>query len=82
MCIRDSSIEGKAIGRKGCAVLKDEENIGRITSGSWSPTKQQAIAFAYINTSHALINNEVQIVIRGKKFKGVITKRSFYKKNY
>ncbi len=76
------SIEGKAIGRKGCAVHKGEENIGTITSGSWSPTKQQAIAFAYINTSHASINNEVQILIRGKKFKGVITKRAFYKKNY
>ena len=63
-------------------VLKGEEDIGTITSGSWSPTKQQAIAFAYINTSHALINNEVQISIRGKKFKGVITKRAFYKKNY
>jgi len=76
------SIEGKAIGRKGCSVLKGEENIGTITCGSWSPTKQQAIAFAYINTSHALINNEVQISIRGKKFKGIITKRAFYKKNY
>ena len=42
-------------------MLKGDENIGTITSGSWSPTKQQAIAFAYINTSHALINNEVQI---------------------
>ena len=76
------SIKGKAIGRKGCAVLKGDENIGTITSGSWSPTKQQAIAFAYINTSHALINNEVEILIRGKKFNGVITKRAFYKKNY
>ncbi len=62
------SIKGKAIGRKGCAVLKGEENIGTITSG--------------INASHALLNNKVQILIRGKKFKGVITKRAFYKKNY
>ena len=75
------SIEGKAIGRKGCEVFKGEENIGTITSGSWSPTKQKAIAFAYINTSHAFLNNEVQILIRGKKFKGFITKRAFYKKN-
>ncbi len=75
------SIEGKAIGRKGCEVFKGEENIGTITSGSWSPTKQQAIAFAYIKTSHAFLNNEVQILIRGKKFKGFITKRAFYKKN-
>ena len=75
------SIEGKAIGRKGCEVFKGEKNIGTITSGSWSPTKQKAIAFAYINTSHAFLNNEVQILIRGKKFKGFITKRAFYKKN-
>ena len=74
------SIEGKAIGRKGCEVFKGKENIGTITSGSWSPTKQKAIAFAYINTSHAFLNNEVQILIRGKKFKGFITKRAFYKK--
>ena len=74
-------IDGKAIGRKGSEVFKGEENIGTITSGSWSPTRQQAIAFAYINTSNAFINNEVQILIRGKKFKGVITKRAFYKKN-
>ena len=44
------TIEGKAIGRKGCKIFKGEENIGMITSGSWSPTKQKAIAFAYINT--------------------------------
>ncbi len=75
------TIEGRAIGRKGCEVFNGEETIGTITSGSWSPTKQKAIAFAYINISHAFINNEVQILIRGKKFKGVITKRAFYKKN-
>ena len=74
-------IEGKAIGRKGCEVFKGEEHIGKITSGSWSPTTQKAIAFAYIKTSYAFINNEVQILIRGKKFKGLITKRAFYKKD-
>ena len=75
------TIEGKAIGRKGCEVFKDEENIGTITSGSWSPTKQKAIAFAYLKTSHAFINNEVKVLIRGKTFKAYITKRAFYKKD-
>ena len=76
------AIEGRAIGRKGCKVFKEEENIGIITSGSWSPTKQKAIAFAYINIAHAYINNEVEILIREKKFKAVITKRVFYKNNF
>lgn len=75
------TIEGKAIGRKGCEVFKDEENIGIITSGSWSPTKQKAIAFAYIQNSYATLNNVVEILIRGKKFKATITKRAFYKKD-
>ena len=75
------TIEGRAIGRKGCEVLKNEENIGTITSGSWSPSKQKAIAFAYIKLSHAFINNEVKVLIRGKQYKGCITKRAFYKKD-
>tara|TARA_B100000902_G_scaffold48184_1_gene55265 strand:- start:147 stop:1259 length:1113 start_codon:yes stop_codon:yes gene_type:complete len=74
-------IKGRAIGRKGCQVFKDETNIGEITSGSWSPSKQKAIAFAYIQKSYASLNNEVEILIRGKKFKGTITKRAFYKKD-
>ena len=75
------NIEGRAIGRKGCKVFKDGENIGTITSGSWSPTKQKAIAFAYIQNSYATLNNVVEILIRGKTFKGTITKRAFYKKD-
>ena len=75
------TIEGRAIGRKGCEVFKDGENIGTITSGSWSPTKQKAIAFAYIQNSYATLNNVVEILIRGRTFKGTITKRAFYKKD-
>ncbi len=75
------NIEGRAIGRKGCEVFKYGENIGTITSGSWSPTKQKAIAFAYIQNSYATLNNVVEILIRGKTFKGTITKRAFYKKD-
>ena len=75
------TIEGRAIGRKGCKVFKDGENIGTITSGSWSPTKQKAIAFAYVQNSYSTLNNLVEILIRGKTFKGTITKRAFYKKD-
>ena len=74
------TIEGRAIGRKGCEVFKDEKYIGTITSGSWSPTKEKAIAFAYIEPSQAFINNEVKVLIRDKQFNGFITKRAFYKK--
>ncbi|ABM73085.1 putative Glycine cleavage T-protein (aminomethyl transferase) [Prochlorococcus marinus str. MIT 9515] len=75
------TIEGRAIGRKGCEVFKDEKYIGIITSGTWSPTTEKAIAFAYIQNSYAALNNVVEVLIRGKKFKATITKRAFYKKD-
>jgi len=74
-------IKDKAIGRTGCKVFKNDLNIGEITSGSWSPSNKKAIAFAYIQNSFAALNNEVEILIRGKKLKGTITKRAFYKKD-
>ena len=73
---------GKAIARKGCEIFHENKKIGEITSGSWSPTLKEPIALGYINTYYAKSNTEVDIRIRGKSFKGIISKRGFYKKNY
>ena len=73
---------GKAIARKGCEIFHENKKIGEITSGSWSPTLKEPIALGYINTYYAKSNTEVDIRIRGKLFKGIISKRGFYKKNY
>ena len=73
---------GKAIARKGCEVFCKDEKIGEITSGSWSPTLKEPIALGYINPYYAKSNTEIDIIIRGKSFKGIISKRGFYKKIY
>ena len=70
-------IIGKAIARKGCKIKVNESFIGEITSGSWSPTIQKPIALAYIETKYSCIDKEVDVVIRDKIFKGVVSQKRF-----
>ena len=74
-------IKGKAIARKGYKIFIDNKQIGEVTSGSWSPSLKKPIALAYINYEYAKINTIVDVIIRGEKFNGIISKRCFYKKN-
>tara|TARA_Y100000589_G_C27099551_1_gene607433 strand:+ start:159 stop:1271 length:1113 start_codon:yes stop_codon:yes gene_type:complete len=73
-------IKGKAIARKGCKIFANDKEIGYITSGSWSPTLEKPIALAYIDSRYTQIGQEVDIKIREKVFKGIISKKAFYKK--
>ncbi len=75
-------ISGKAIARKNCKIFKNGQLIGNITSGSWSPSLQKPIALGYVNVDYSKLNLEVEILIREKYFKGIISKKTFYKKNF
>ncbi len=75
-------IIGKAIARKGCEIFKDGNLIGYVTSGSWSPTLQKPIALGYVKTEYSDLNQKIEILIRGKSFKGIISKKAFYKKDF
>ena len=71
---------GKAIARKNCKILKNNICIGYVSSGSWSPSLQKPIALGYVNTAFSDLNSEVELEIRGKLYKGIISKKAFYKK--
>ena len=73
-------IQGKAIARKNCQIFKDDKLVGTITSGSWSPSLEKPISLGYVEYDYANIDDEVDVVIRGKKYKGIISKKNFYKK--
>lgn len=75
-------IIGKAIARKGCEIFQKSKLIGSITSGSWSPTLKKPIALGYVKTEYSELNQEVEVLIRGKFFKGIISKKAFYKKDF
>jgi aminomethyltransferase len=53
--------------------------IGRVTSGTQSPSLQKAIGMGYVDKSLAKEGNEIFIEIRNQKIKAKIVKFPFYK---
>jgi aminomethyltransferase len=58
----------RLIPRKGYRVLYEGEDIGYITSGTYSPYLDRPIAMGYVKSSHALPGMSVDIEIRGRLY--------------
>lgn len=67
--------------REGAEIQKDGEKIGVITSGSPAPTLGKNIAMGYVKDGLHKSGTEVDVVVRGKKRKAVVTKMPFVPTN-
>ncbi len=74
-------IDQRAIARNGYQVLYEGQQVGEITSGTWSPTLQKAIALTYLPTNLTSIGTELQVEIRGELHLAKVVKRPFYRRN-
>ncbi len=72
----------KGIARKGYQVLYNCKTVGKVTSGTWSPTLKEPIALAYVPSEIAKVNTQLEVEIRGKKHPAIIVKRPFYRKGF
>lgn len=57
----------------------DGNTIGKVTSGTQSPSLQKAIGMGYVDTAFAKEGTEIYISIRDNKIKAKIVKPPFYK---
>jgi aminomethyltransferase len=59
--------------------IKDSEGavIGKVTSGTQSPSLNKAIGMGYVDTRHADIDSEIYIAIRDKMLKAKVVKFPF-----
>ncbi|MGZ3928624.1 MAG: glycine cleavage system aminomethyltransferase GcvT [Mucilaginibacter sp.] len=57
----------------------DGNHIGKVTSGTQSPSLQKAIGMGYVNNEFAKEGTEIYISIRDNKIKAKIVKPPFYK---
>ena len=70
----------KGIPRKDYEITDSEGNIiGKVTSGTQSPSLQKAIGMGYVQTSFAEANTEIYIQVRKKSLKAKVVKTPFYK---
>lgn len=72
-------MEGRHIARHGYAIWSDGEIVGKVTSGTSSPTLNKAIALGYVPKSLSKIGQELEIEIRGKKYLAKVVKKPFYR---
>lgn len=70
------------IPRHGYEAAIDGDIIGFVTTGYFSPTLNKNIGLALIGSRFAKVGNEIEILIRKKPLKAVMTGKNFYKKNY
>ncbi|WP_320673682.1 glycine cleavage system aminomethyltransferase GcvT [Prochlorococcus sp. MIT 1341] len=73
-------LQSKAIARSGYPLLSNNNKIGHITSGSWSPTLEKAIGLGYVPIEFSKVDTYMDIEIRGQHFPAKVVKLPFYKR--
>lgn len=73
-------LEERGIPRTGYEIVdQDGTVIGRVTSGTMSPSLSKGIGLGYVTTSHSKIDTPIWIQIRKNQVAATITKLPFYK---
>ena len=73
-------IEGQGIPRQGNPVLAGEEEVGVVTSGTFSPSLEVGIGMAYVRPDLAEPGTAVEIDVRGKHRPARIASKPLYEK--
>jgi len=71
-------VEGRRIPRKGCRVRRSGEEVGEITSGTFSPTLDRPIAMALVRSELARDGAAVEIDLRGRGVAATVEGLPFY----
>ncbi|WP_156290813.1 glycine cleavage system aminomethyltransferase GcvT [Oceanobacillus salinisoli] len=71
----------KGIPRHGYDILKGEERIGFVTSGTQSPTLQKNIGLALVKAEHSSVGTELFVQVRKRTLRAKVIPTPFYKRN-
>lgn len=76
-------VDGRQPVREGAMVLDREANeVGRVTSGGFSPSLQAPIAMAYVPAAMAEPGSTIKLSQRGKLFQATVAPMPFVPHNY
>ncbi|MEI8019937.1 MAG: glycine cleavage system aminomethyltransferase GcvT [Schlesneria sp.] len=70
----------RRIAREHSEIFVGPDRVGEVTSGTFSPTLEQAIAMAYVTAEHSKVGSSVEIDIRGKREAAEVVSLPFYKR--
>ena len=75
-------VVGRGIARQGHAVMDGDKEVGRVTSGTWSPTFEKAIGMAYVPVALAEIGTDLTLNVRGRFLPARVVELPFYKRGH
>jgi aminomethyltransferase len=72
-------LSGRAFPRHGYDIYDSDAVVGKVTSGTFSPSLQVPIAMGYVPTGKSKPGSTVEVDIRGKRFPAKVVAPPFYK---
>lgn len=76
------ALEGRMAAREGALVLADGREVGRVTSGGFSPSLNHPIAMAYVETAHAAPGTRLELDNRGRRLAATVVTMPFVPHRY
>jgi aminomethyltransferase len=73
-------LAGKRVPRQHYAIMRGEEKIGEVSSGTFSPTLNCPIALGYVRPEFAEFGNSLTIDVRGRGEPATVVKLPFYQR--
>lgn len=73
-------LDGKRAAREDCPVLRGEQTVGFVTSGTYAPTLAKSISMAYVDPDCTALGTELTVDIRGKSHAAKVVEVPFYKR--
>lgn len=71
-------LEGKNIARQGYPVMSGQEVVGKVTSGTFSPTLQKSLCMAYVDADRLGDDRTYSVQVRKKLIAARVTPLPFY----
>ena len=71
---------GRGIARHGSSITDNGKPIGKVTSGTYSPTLDKSIGLGYVPPEYASRNTRLQVDIRSKPIEAQVVSVPFYSK--
>ena len=75
-------VTDKAPARHGTEIQLNDESIGMVTSGGFSPCLERPIAMGYVRSEFAIPGTEIDLIVRGRPRAGRICTLPFVQPNY
>jgi aminomethyltransferase len=72
-------MQGHEIPRPGFDIFVEEKSVGRVTSGTFSPSLRKGIGLGYVDRPHTKSGTLLSVMVRGRAAAAQIVKPPFYK---